>query len=102
MARFNLRNNSKSDLVTFTQPVVGTDPITNGTFVIESAYILNDIYYGDGLYGENVNKLQALVTTGYTDFGVSMLVILGGLIGIAVGFLVFKVGWAYTKRKSMH
>ena len=41
-----------------------------------------------------------LIIGGYTNFGVSMLVILGGLIVIGVGFLVFKVGWGIMTDRS--
>jgi len=36
---------------------------------------------------------QALVTGAATDFGASALVILGSVIGIGVGLLVFYFGW---------
>jgi len=35
----------------------------------------------------------ALVQGGFTDFGVAVLAVLGSLLTIAIGYLVFKFGW---------
>lgn len=40
---------------------------------------------------------QALILDNITDFGLSALAVLGGVIVIGVGFLVFKMGWAKLK-----
>lgn len=40
---------------------------------------------------------QALVTTAVTDYGASVLVILGAVIGIGVAYLVFRFGWGRVK-----
>lgn len=40
---------------------------------------------------------QALITQSITDFGTSALVILGALIVLGVGFLVFRMGWSRLK-----
>jgi len=36
---------------------------------------------------------QALITGAFTDYGASVLVILGAVLGIGVAYLVFKFGW---------
>jgi len=41
----------------------------------------------------NASSTQALITDAITDFGASALVILGAVLGLVVGFLVFKWGW---------
>jgi len=40
---------------------------------------------------------QALVTGAVTDFGTAMLAVLGAVIIVGVGFLVFRVGWRKVK-----
>lgn len=45
------------------------------------------------------NTRNQVLNTGF-DFGTSMLVILGVVIGIGVGFLVFHIGWKYLKDNS--
>jgi len=42
----------------------------------------------------------ALIATGFTDFGVAMLVILAAFLGIAIGYLAFKFGWRRIKQAS--
>ena len=37
---------------------------------------------------------QALITSSITDFGASALVVLGAIIAVGVGFLVFRMGWS--------
>jgi hypothetical protein len=34
-----------------------------------------------------------LITGGFTDFGTAVLAILGLVLGIGVGYLIFKWGW---------
>jgi len=41
----------------------------------------------------DASSTQALITGGITDFGGAALVILTAIIGLVVGFLVFKWGW---------
>jgi len=36
---------------------------------------------------------QALITSSVSSFGAAALVVLGAVIGIAVGLLVFRWGW---------
>jgi len=45
----------------------------------------------------DASSTQALITGALTDFGAAMLVILGAVLGIGVGYLVFRVGWRKTK-----
>jgi len=40
---------------------------------------------------------QALITDGLTDFGASVLVIIGAVLAIGVAYLVFRVGWRKIK-----
>jgi len=40
---------------------------------------------------------QALVTSTVTDYGSAAFVILTAVIGIALGYLVFKFGWRKTR-----
>jgi hypothetical protein len=44
---------------------------------------------------------MTLVTGGFTDFGTALLGIVGLVIGIGVGYLIYKVGWRHVK-KSIH
>jgi len=39
----------------------------------------------------------ALITSSATDFGTALLAILGAVITIGVGMLVFRVGWRKVK-----
>jgi len=41
----------------------------------------------------DASSTQALITTAITNFGAAGLVILGAVIGIMVGLLVFRFGW---------
>lgn len=45
----------------------------------------------------DIADTQALITTGFTDFGASVLVILGAVIAIGLAYLVFKFGWRKVK-----
>jgi len=40
---------------------------------------------------------QALITSNLSDFGDSVLVILGAVLVIGVGYLVFRFGWKKIK-----
>lgn len=42
---------------------------------------------------------QELITSSVTDFGASALVVLGAIVAVGVGFIVFKMGW--NKLKSV-
>jgi len=46
----------------------------------------------------NATATQALITGSATDFGTSVLAILGVTIAIGVGYLVFRVGWRFVKK----
>jgi len=39
-----------------------------------------------------------LITGAITDTGAAMLTILGVMLGVAVGYLIFKFGWRRTKQ----
>jgi len=41
---------------------------------------------------------QALITGGITDYGTAMLAVLGVVIGVIVGFYVFRAGVRWLKR----
>jgi len=43
------------------------------------------------------SSTQALVLGKLTEFGVSVLAILGGVIVIGLGYLVFRFGWRKIK-----
>lgn len=45
----------------------------------------------------NASSTLALITGGITDFGVALLAILGAILTIGVGYLVFRIGWRKTK-----
>jgi len=45
----------------------------------------------------NASSTQALILDAVTDYGGAMLVILGAVLGLAVGFLVFRKGWKKVK-----
>lgn len=45
----------------------------------------------------NASTTQALITTAISDFGGAMLVVLGAVLVVGVGFLVFRVGWRKVK-----
>lgn len=40
----------------------------------------------------------ALITTSFGDFGTALLAIVGLMIGVAVGMLVFKIGWKHVRK----
>jgi len=46
----------------------------------------------------NATATQALITDGLTTFGSSVLVILGAVLVIGIGYLVFRFGWGRIKR----
>jgi len=39
----------------------------------------------------------ALITGAFTDYGTAVLAILGAVLGIGLGYLVFKFGWRKVK-----
>jgi len=43
------------------------------------------------------SSTQALITDAISDFGGAMLVVLGAVIVVGVGFLVFRIGWRKVK-----
>jgi len=43
---------------------------------------------------------QALITGAIDDFGTAMLAVLGAVIAVGVGFLVFNIGWRKAKGSS--
>jgi len=45
----------------------------------------------------NATATQALVTNSLADFGDAVIVILGAVIVLGVGYLVFRFGWAKVK-----
>lgn len=45
----------------------------------------------------NATSTLALITSAATDFGVALLAVLGAVIVIGVGMLVFRVGWRKIK-----
>ena len=47
----------------FKSPVVGTDPVTKGTFLIEQAHILFD--FDDDLERQNVRAMGSILIEGY-------------------------------------
>ena len=48
----------------------------------------------------SASATQALITSSATDFGASALVILGAVLTIGVGLLVFYFGWKKLKNSS--
>lgn len=46
----------------------------------------------------NATATQALITDGLTTFGSSILVILGAVLVIGIGYLVFRFGWGRIKK----
>lgn len=45
----------------------------------------------------NASSTLALITDAASDFGGALLVILGAVIAIGIGMLVFRVGWRKVK-----
>jgi len=41
---------------------------------------------------------QALITSGISDYGGAMLAVLGVVVGVIVGFFVFRAGVRWLKR----
>lgn len=46
----------------------------------------------------NANAVQTLITDNITIFSASALVILGAIIGLGVGFVLFRMGWKGIER----
>jgi len=45
----------------------------------------------------NATTTLALITDAFSDFGSAVLTILGAVIVIGVGYLIFRVGWRKVK-----
>lgn len=45
----------------------------------------------------NASSTQTLITGAIADYGTAMLVVLGAVLAIGVGFLVFRKGWRFVK-----
>lgn len=45
----------------------------------------------------SASSTETLITGALTDFGGAMLTILGAVIVVGVGFLVFRIGWRKVK-----
>jgi len=45
----------------------------------------------------SASSTQALVIDAISDFGTAMLAVLGAVIVVGVGFLVFRIGWRKVK-----
>jgi len=45
----------------------------------------------------STSTVLTLITGAATDFGTAMLAVLGAVITIGVGFLVFRIGWRQVK-----
>jgi len=45
----------------------------------------------------SASSTETLITAGLTTFGGSVLVILGAVLTIGIGYLVFRVGWRKLK-----
>lgn len=41
----------------------------------------------------NASSTLALITSGFQDFGTAVLAIVGLVLTLGIGYLVFKVGW---------
>lgn len=42
----------------------------------------------------------ALITGTLSTFGIQLLIILGGIISIALGYLIFRFGWSKVKNAT--
>jgi len=45
----------------------------------------------------STSSALSLITGAFTDFGTALLTILGAVLTIGVGYLVFRVGWRKVK-----
>jgi len=45
----------------------------------------------------NASSTRALIIDAIGDFGTEMLVVLAAVIGVGVGFLIYKIGWRKVK-----
>lgn len=45
----------------------------------------------------SASSTQALILEGFTDYGVAILAVLGAVITIGLGVLVFNYGWRKIK-----
>jgi len=48
----------------------------------------------------NASTTRALIVDAIQDFGAEMLLVLGAVIVVGLGFLVFRIGW--RKAKGSH
>jgi len=46
------------------------------------------------------SSATTLVTGGISDVGIAMLAILTAMLGVAIGYLVFKFGWRRVKQAT--
>lgn len=45
----------------------------------------------------NVTSVKNLILSVTHDFGSALLILLGAVIVIGIGFLIFKLGWGYIR-----
>jgi len=45
----------------------------------------------------DATSTKLLILGATSDFGIAMLAVLGAVLGIGVGFLVYKIGWRKVK-----
>jgi len=45
----------------------------------------------------NAESIREVIIGAIADYGSEILLILGSVLGIAVAFLVFKIGWGYLR-----
>lgn len=48
----------------------------------------------------NASNAQAVILNAIQDFGTSLLYIVGACLVIALGVLIFKIGWGWLNDKS--
>lgn len=46
----------------------------------------------------NANATQTIILGALADFGGAVLIIIGAVLAVGVGYLVFRIGWTSTKR----
>lgn len=49
----------------------------------------------------NASLTQALIINGLTTFGLAVLAIIGAVLVLGIGYLVFKKGWSLFYDKSL-
>jgi len=45
----------------------------------------------------NASSTRALIIDALSDFGTEMLVVLAAVIGVGLGFLIYRIGWRKVK-----